>query len=32
MGARLGWDAERQAVEVSSYLETARREYDVPGA
>mgnify|MGYP001826513722 FL=1 len=32
MGARLGWDAERQAAEVAQYLETARREYDVPGA
>ncbi len=32
MGLRLGWDAERQAAEVAQYLETARREYDVPGA
>ncbi len=32
MGARLGWDAERQAREVEHYLETARREYDVPRA
>lgn len=31
MGARLGWDDERQATEVAQYLETARREYDVPG-
>jgi glycerol-3-phosphate dehydrogenase len=30
-GERLGWDAQRQATEVSQYLETARREYDVPG-
>ena len=32
VGARLGWDTERQAAEVAQYLETARREYDVPGA
>ena len=32
VGARLGWDAERQSSEVAHYLETARREYDVPGA
>jgi len=32
MGDRLGWDAERQSAEVESYLTTARREYDVPGA
>jgi glycerol-3-phosphate dehydrogenase len=32
MGARLGWDAERQTVEVEQYLESARREYEVPGA
>ncbi|MEX1334866.1 MAG: glycerol-3-phosphate dehydrogenase/oxidase [Candidatus Limnocylindrales bacterium] len=31
MGDRLGWDAEREAAEVAAYLETARREYDVPG-
>jgi glycerol-3-phosphate dehydrogenase len=31
-GARLGWDAQRQADEVAQYLEVARREYDVPGA
>ena len=31
MGERLGWDTERQATEVAQYLETARREYDVPG-
>ncbi len=30
-GARLGWDAERQTSEVAQYLETVRREYDVPG-
>ena len=29
-GARLGWDAERQAREVREYLEQAHREYDVP--
>lgn len=32
MGARLGWDPQRQAAEVTDYLESARREYDVPGA
>ena len=32
MGPRLGWDDQRQALEVEHYLETARREYDVPGA
>ncbi len=32
MGTRLGWDSTRQATEVAQYLETARREYDVPGA
>jgi glycerol-3-phosphate dehydrogenase len=32
MGAELGWDAGRQALEVEDYLATARREYDVPGA
>jgi glycerol-3-phosphate dehydrogenase len=31
-GARLGWDAQRQAAEVEHYLEAARREFDVPGA
>jgi glycerol-3-phosphate dehydrogenase len=31
MGERLGWDTQRQATEVAQYLETARREYDVPG-
>ena len=31
VGARLGWDDERQAAEVAQYLETAHREYDVPG-
>jgi len=31
LGAELGWDAARQAVEVSAYLETARVEYGVPG-
>jgi glycerol-3-phosphate dehydrogenase len=30
-GERLGWDAERQALEIRRYLETAHREYDVPG-
>ena len=30
MGHRLGWDAARQATEVAQYLESARREYDVP--
>jgi glycerol-3-phosphate dehydrogenase len=29
-GHVLGWDAARQAAEVASYLEGARREYDVP--
>jgi glycerol-3-phosphate dehydrogenase len=32
VGAELGWDAVRQAAEVASYLETARREYGVPPA
>jgi glycerol-3-phosphate dehydrogenase len=32
LGAELGWDAERQAAEVESYLETARREYGLPWA
>ena len=32
VGARLGWDAQRQAAEVEQYLESAHREYDVPGA
>jgi len=32
VGARLGWGTERQSAEVAHYLETARREYDVPGA
>ena len=31
-GQRLGWDAQRQATEVAQYLQTARREYDVPRA
>lgn len=31
LGAELGWDAARQAAEVSTYLETARVEYGVPG-
>jgi glycerol-3-phosphate dehydrogenase len=31
VGAELGWDPERQAIEVERYLATARREYDVPG-
>jgi glycerol-3-phosphate dehydrogenase len=30
LAAELGWDAARQGTEVSSYLETARREYGVP--
>lgn len=30
-GRTLGWDAARQAVEVSAYLDGARREYAVPG-
>jgi len=30
LGRELGWDAARQASEVSSYLEGARREYGVP--
>jgi glycerol-3-phosphate dehydrogenase len=30
-GERLGWDADRQALEVARYLRTAHREYDVPG-
>jgi glycerol-3-phosphate dehydrogenase len=29
-GAPLGWDAARQATEVASYLDGARREYDLP--
>lgn len=32
LGARLTWDAERQSSEVAHYLESARREYGVPGA
>lgn len=32
LGAELGWDADRQAAEVASYLETARREYGLPWA
>lgn len=31
LGPELGWDAGRQAAEVASYLEVARREYGVPG-
>jgi glycerol-3-phosphate dehydrogenase len=31
LGAELGWDAERQGVEVGAYLASASREYDVPG-
>jgi glycerol-3-phosphate dehydrogenase len=31
MGAELGWDAERQAAEVETFLTLAHREYDVPG-
>ena len=30
-GHVLGWDAERQAEEVRTYVETARREYGIPG-
>jgi glycerol-3-phosphate dehydrogenase len=30
LGRELGWDALRQATEVETYLEGARREYDVP--
>jgi hypothetical protein len=30
MGALLGWDAERQAAEVRTYVEAAEREYGVP--
>ena len=30
-GHVLGWDADRQAAEVATYLETARREYGIPG-
>ena len=32
LGAELGWDEERQAAEVTRYLETARREYGLPWA
>lgn len=32
LGAELGWDEARQAVEVEGYLETARREYGLPWA
>jgi glycerol-3-phosphate dehydrogenase len=32
MGDQLGWDADRQAAEVETYLTAAHREYDVPGA
>ena len=32
LGAELDWDADRQASEVASYLETARREYGLPWA
>jgi glycerol-3-phosphate dehydrogenase len=31
-GAILGWDDERRAVEIATYLEGAHREYDVPPA
>jgi glycerol-3-phosphate dehydrogenase len=31
LGPEVGWDEERQAAEVAAYLETARREYGVPG-
>jgi glycerol-3-phosphate dehydrogenase len=30
-GHVLGWDADRQAAEVSAYLDGARREYGIPG-
>ena len=30
-GHVLGWDADRQAAEVTTYLEGARREYGIPG-
>jgi glycerol-3-phosphate dehydrogenase len=30
-GHGLGWAAERQAAEVSAYLDNARREFGVPG-
>jgi glycerol-3-phosphate dehydrogenase len=32
LGDELGWDAARQAAEVASYLESARREYGLPWA
>jgi glycerol-3-phosphate dehydrogenase len=32
LGAELGWDEARQASEVTSYLEGARREYGLPWA
>jgi glycerol-3-phosphate dehydrogenase len=32
LGAELGWDDERQAIEVDRYLATARREYGFPWA
>jgi glycerol-3-phosphate dehydrogenase len=32
LGAELGWDEARQAVEVQTYLESARREYGLPWA
>ncbi len=32
MGDQLGWDTERQAAEVETYLASAHREFDVPGA
>ena len=32
LGAELGWDEDRQAAEVETYLETARREYGLPWA
>ncbi|RKY16361.1 MAG: glycerol-3-phosphate dehydrogenase [Planctomycetota bacterium] len=31
MGDQLGWDTERQAAEVETYLASAHREFDVPG-
>ena len=31
MGKELGWDAERQAGEASTFLDTARVEFGVPG-
>ena len=30
-GHVLGWDADRQAAEVATFLDGARREYGIPG-